>query len=71
MAGGEDAVERELDIPEVLPLLPVRDVVVFPAMVVPLFVSREISLNAVEQALKADQRVVFAVAQREIGRAHV
>ena len=42
MAGGEDALERELDIPEVLPLLPVRDVVVFPAMVVPLFVSREI-----------------------------
>src|SRR5216683_537546 len=65
MAGAEDAVERELDIPDVLPLLPVRDVVVFPAMVVPLFVSREISLNAVEQALKAAQRVVFAVAQRD------
>src|SRR6267154_790275 len=61
MAGGEDAVGRELDIPDVLPLLPVRDVVVFPAMVVPLFVS----LDAVEQALKAEQRVVFAVAQRD------
>ncbi|HKC60093.1 MAG TPA: endopeptidase La [Myxococcales bacterium] len=65
MAGGEDTVERELDIPDVLPLLPVRDVVVFPAMVVPLFVSREVSLNAVEQALKGGQRLLFAVAQRD------
>src|SRR4030081_2663589 len=65
MAGGEDAAGRELDIPDMLPLFPARDVVVFPAMVVPLFVSREISLNAVEQALKSDPRVVFAVAQRD------
>jgi len=65
MAGGDDALERELDIPDVLPLLPVRDVVVFPAMIVPLFVSREVSLNAVEQALQAPLRLVFAVAQRD------
>src|SRR5262249_4978573 len=52
------------DIPDVLPLLPVRDVVVFPAQVVPLFVSREISLSAVEQAL-AKERLVFVVAQRD------
>src|SRR5882672_363488 len=64
MAGEKDAVERELDLPDVLPLLPVRDVVVFPAMVVPLFVSREFSLNAVEAALK-DHRFVFVAAQRD------
>ncbi|MFN2547954.1 MAG: endopeptidase La [Myxococcales bacterium] len=52
------------DIPDVLPLLPVRDLVVFPAQVVPLFVSREISLAAVEQAL-AKERLVFVVAQRD------
>src|SRR5207302_4416069 len=52
------------DIPDVLPLLPVRDLVVFPTQVVPLFVSREISLAAVEQAL-ANQRLVFVVAQRD------
>src|SRR5438270_153510 len=52
------------DIPDVLPLLPVRDLVVFPAQVVPLFVSREISLSAVEQAL-AKERLVFVVAQRD------
>ena len=52
------------DIPDVLPLLPVRDVVVFPAQVVPLFVSREISLSAVEHALLHD-RLLFVVAQRD------
>ena len=52
------------DIPDVLPLLPVRDLVVFPAQVVPLFVSREISLSAIEQAL-AKERLVFVVAQRD------
>ena len=47
----EGAAEQEpFDITDVLPLLPVRDLVVFPAQVVPLFVSREISLSAVEAA---------------------
>ncbi|TMA26907.1 MAG: endopeptidase La [Deltaproteobacteria bacterium] len=63
-----DALRQEehepFDIPDVLPLLPVRDLVVFPAQVVPLFVSREISLSAVEQAL-ARERLVFVVAQRD------
>src|SRR5437870_4617007 len=52
------------DIPDVLPLLPVRDLVVFPTQVVPLFVSREMSLAAVEQAL-AKERLLFVVAQRD------
>jgi ATP-dependent Lon protease len=55
----------ESEIPDVLPVLPVRDVVVFPAMMVPLFVSREISLNAVEHALEQAGRFVFVVAQRD------
>src|SRR5438132_1597031 len=49
------------DIPDVLPLLPVRDLVVFPAQVVPLFVSREISLSAVEQALAKERLVISGV----------
>src|SRR5258708_31145609 len=65
MVGAAVPDEREpFDIPDVLPLLPVRDLVVFPAQVVPLFVSREISLSAVEQAL-ARERLVFVVAQRD------
>src|SRR5438128_8909915 len=52
------------DIPDVLPLLPVRDLVVFPTQIVPLFVSREISLSAVEQAL-SKERLLFVVAQKD------
>src|SRR5438105_11793354 len=54
----------EFDIPDVLPLLPVRDLVVFPAQAVPLFVSREISLSAVDYALSRE-RLLFVVAQRD------
>src|ERR1041384_5909125 len=59
-----EAEQEPFDIPDVLPLLPVRDLVVFPAQVVPLFVSREISLSAVEQAL-AKERLLFVVTQRD------
>src|SRR5881398_757573 len=58
--------QEPFDIPDVLPLLPVRDLVVFPTQVVPLFVSREISLSAVEQAL-AKERLLFVVAQKDAG----
>ena len=51
----------------VLPMLPLRDLVVFPGMVVPLIVGREKSRNALARAYKADQRV-FLAAQR-VGRA--
>jgi ATP-dependent Lon protease len=53
------------EIPEVLPLLPVRDLVVFPYMIAPLRVSRPISLEAVKYALETDDRLCFIVAQRE------
>ncbi len=55
---------RELTIPEVLPLLPVRDVVIFSNMILPLIVSREGSIQAVEKALVQD-RLVFLVAQKD------
>lgn len=50
-------------VPERLPVLPLRDVVVFPYMVIPLLVGRPGSLGAIEAAL-ADDRWVFLVAQR-------
>ncbi len=53
------------EIPDVLPLLPVRDLVVFPYMIAPLRVSRPISLDAVNVALSSEQRMCFIVAQRE------
>ncbi len=45
------------------PLLPLRDVVVYPHMVIPLFVGRERSINALEAAMAGDKQVLL-VAQR-------
>lgn len=42
-----------------LPLLPLRDVVVFPGMVIPLFVGREKSIAALEAAMAADKRIML------------
>jgi ATP-dependent Lon protease len=47
-----------------LPAMPLRDLVVFPAMVVPLFVGREFSVRAIESALKRD-RLILLVLQKE------
>ena len=56
---------EELRIPDVLPLLPVRDVVVYPYMILPLFVGREISIAAVDHALSKD-RLIFLATQRDV-----
>jgi ATP-dependent Lon protease len=62
----EIATEREADlpIPDILPVLPLKDVVVFPYIILPLSVSRERSINAVDAAL-AEQRIIMLVAQRD------
>ncbi|WP_313076376.1 endopeptidase La [Melaminivora sp.] len=51
------------DTPIELPLLPLRDVVVFPHMVIPLFVGRAKSIKALEQAMESDRRIML-VAQK-------
>ena len=51
------------DIPDVMPLLPVRDVVIYSYMILPLMVGREKSIKAVEQALEKD-RLIFLAAQK-------
>jgi ATP-dependent Lon protease len=43
------------EIPEELPVLPLRELVVFPYMVLPIFVARERSIAAVEDALAGDR----------------
>ncbi len=58
--------EEELQIPQTLPLLPIRDVVVYPFMIIPLFVGREASIKAVDQALAGDRMIMLA-AQHDIG----
>ena len=59
MASDQDHIQ----IPESLPLLPVRDVVVYPYMIIPLFVGRTSSINAVNEALNKD-RLIFLAAQK-------
>ncbi|MFT3731543.1 MAG: endopeptidase La [Hyphomicrobium sp.] len=45
---------------ELFPVLPLRDIVVFPYMVVPLFVGREKSIAALEEVMRADKQILLA-----------
>ncbi|MCP3986908.1 MAG: endopeptidase La [bacterium] len=58
-----DTSSFDFGIPDELPILPLREFVVFPYMVLPIFVSRERSIAAVEDALAGD-RLVLLTAQR-------
>ena len=51
---------------ELLPVLPLRDIVVFPHMIVPLFVGREKSIRALEDVMREDKKILL-VAQRNPG----
>jgi len=64
----EDSAAEETsgEIPEIIPLLPIRDLVIYPYMMIPLFVGRDISVQAVHEALARD-RHIFLVAQKDSG----
>ena len=51
-------------VPTAVPVLPLRDVVVYPHMVIPLFVGREKSIHALDAAMRTDKRIML-VAQRQ------
>ncbi|OEU51562.1 MAG: endopeptidase La [Desulfuromonadales bacterium C00003096] len=57
---------QDFEMPEQLPLLPVRDTVVFPHMVLPLFIGRSASLEAVKQAME-ESRLIFLATQKTLG----
>lgn len=57
--------DKVLEIPQTLPMLPVRDIVVFPYMIIPLFVGRDASIRSVEEAL-AKNRLIFLASQKDI-----
>ena len=48
----------------VIPLLPLRDIIVFPHMVVPLYVGREKSINALEDAMSSDKELLLAAQKK-------
>ena len=53
--------------PMIIPVLPLRDIVVFPGMVVPLFVGREKSVKALDAAVKHDNRILL-ISQKDGGQ---
>jgi ATP-dependent Lon protease len=55
--------DQQLQIPSELPVLPLRDIVIYPFMIVPLFVSREKSIRAVDEAL-AENRMILLASQK-------
>jgi len=57
-----DTKTSQVEIPDILPLLPIRDIVIYPYMMLPLFVGRDVSIRAVEEALSHD-RLIFLVSQ--------
>src|SRR5690242_6352766 len=65
--GVEPAMDQQLQIPEELPLLPLRDIVIYPFMIVPLFVSREKSIRAVDEAL-GEHRMILLDCQKDLDK---
>jgi ATP-dependent Lon protease len=57
--------EETVKIPEILPLLPVRDMVMYPGVTLPLFLGRETSINAVEKSL-SKERLIFVASQKDL-----
>ena len=51
--------ENELEIPEKIPVLAVRDIVIFPHMVVPLFIKREKSQKAINKSLSTHRKILL------------
>ena len=49
-----------MDVKINLPLLPLRDIVVFPSMVIPLFVGRDKSITALNEVMKKDKKIILA-----------
>ncbi|OGW36501.1 MAG: endopeptidase La [Nitrospirae bacterium RBG_13_39_12] len=61
----EQKIDKEIEIPDNLPVLPVRDIVVFPYMILPLFVGREMSIKAIDYCLGSN-KMVLLLTQRDL-----
>ena len=61
----DEAGDRRTGSSGVVPLLPLRDIVVFPHMVVPLFVGRAKSIQALEDAMAGNRELLLAAQRQE------
>jgi ATP-dependent Lon protease len=57
--------EHDIEIPEALPVLPVRDIVIFPYMILPLFVGRDMSIKAIERAMEGN-KLILLISQKDV-----
>ncbi|MAX67465.1 MAG: endopeptidase La [Bacteriovoracaceae bacterium] len=57
---------ENIEFKETLPLLPIRDLVVYPFMILPLYVGRESSIQAVEEAINTTDRLILLASQKDI-----
>ncbi len=57
--------EQQIEIPDTIPVLPVRDIVIFPYMIIPLFVGREMSINAIDRAINSN-RLILLLTQKDM-----
>jgi ATP-dependent Lon protease len=57
--------KERIDIPDTLPVLPARDIVVFPYMILPLFVGRDVSIKAIDHALNTN-RMILLLSQKDM-----
>ena len=55
-----------MDVKISLPLLPLRDIVVFPSMVIPLFVGRDKSISALNEVMKKDKKIILKAGFKKV-----
>jgi len=56
---------NNVEIPTTLPILPVRDIVIFPYMIIPLFIGRDMSIKAIDKALSTN-KMILLVTQKDV-----
>lgn len=64
LADGDDSELTNLDIPDILPILPLRNTVLFPGVVLPITVGRQKSLQLIQEAYRGD-RLIGTIAQKD------
>ena len=48
-----------MDVKQTLPLLPLRDIVIFPSIVIPLFVGRDKSISSLNEVMKDNKKIIL------------